>query len=331
MKEYVCPKDGTTLTQNVDSLVSLSGEQFPVVQIGNYSIPNFVSKLETLGSGANKSLETYNHELSIDIYNNFKDWLFETFGENEEQFRMHLMKKIIEGTEQRILITGCGLGDDIIPILNLTGYAAKIYATDLSATMIMHTAKKFSETQRTNKCSIQFSICDACSLPFPENFFDAVFHFGGINLFDDIQHSINEMFRVVRNKGKIGFGDESVAPWLRSMDYGKIAINNNQLWNSSPPIDLLPFEASDVKLEWILGNCFYFITCVKNINGPFMNLDVPHKGIRGGTMRSRFYGILEGVPVDIKEKVLHEAKRNNLSVHDWLKIVLNDAFQKSTL
>ena len=35
------------------------------------------------------------------------------------------------------------------------------------------------------KCRLDYSISNATYLPFPANFFDAVFHFGGFNEFSD--------------------------------------------------------------------------------------------------------------------------------------------------
>src|SRR3546814_8144504 len=57
-----------------------------------------------------------------------------------------------------------------------------------------------------------FSVSDACHLPFEDRFFDAAFHFGGINLFDDVEGAIGEMNRVVKPGGRVVFGDEGIGP-----------------------------------------------------------------------------------------------------------------------
>src|SRR3546814_5164791 len=75
-----------------------------------------------------------------------------------------------------------------------------------------------------------FSVSDACHLPFEDRFFDAAFHFGGINLFEDVEGAIGEMNRVVKPGGRVVFGDEGIGPWLRDTEFGRIVVNNNPLW-----------------------------------------------------------------------------------------------------
>ena len=319
-KIYVSPQDKSPLLESEGGFTALDGSIFPIIRVGAFSIPNFVDTNDSFDLETYSSI--YDHKRSVEFYSNFKEWLFETFGEAEQEFRLKIMKKIIQGDEKRILITGCGLGDDVLPALELTNFNAHVYATDLSSTMLLHTAKTFGKYEN----NLSFSVCDACKLPFCDNYFDAVFHFGGINLFDNIEQAINEMIRVVSPAGRVGFGDESVAPWLRQLDYGKIAITNNSLWSALPPLDKLPFEAINVKLEWILGNCFYFISFLKNQEGPRMNIDIPHKGIRGGSMRTRYYGVLEGVSTETKERVLYEAKKRNMSISKFTENALQHFF-----
>ena len=175
---------------------------------------------------------------------------------------------------------------------------------------------------------IYFSVSDATRLPFADNFFDGAFHFGGINLFDDVKLAISEMDRVVRPGGRVVFGDEGVAPWLRDAEYGRIAITNNSLWKADAPIGLLPGNAADVTLSWALGNCFYVISFEVSEKQPYMNMDVPHKGSRGGTMRTRYFGQLEGVTEVSKRFVLEDATRLGISVHDWLERAITDKKQR---
>lgn len=169
--------------------------------------------------------------------------------------------------------------------------------------------------------NIFFSVCNAQNTPFKDDFFD-VFHFGGINMFDDIKSAIIEMNRVVKSGGKVVFGDEGIAPWLRDTEYGSIAINKQSImeYGSSNKI---PKNAIDVNLTWMLGNCFYIIDFVVSNTELFMNIDVPNKGVRGGTMRTRYYGKLEGVTEETKIKIINEAKSIGISVHDWLENICN--------
>jgi hypothetical protein len=54
-----------------------------------------------------------------------------------------------------------------------------------------------------------------------------------------------------------------------------------------------------------------------------MNIDITHKGIRGGTARTRYFGKLEGVTEETRKKVIIEAERRSISVHDLLEEIIN--------
>lgn len=213
-------------------------------------------------------------------YRNFLDWLFTTFAEDEARFRASLVAELRLRAGSRVLVTGCGHGDDVPPVL--AAGAAQVECIDLSANMIA-----VAKTRLAGK-NVAFHVGDASRLEFADASFDAAFHFGGINEFSDIRGAVREMARVVKDGGRVVFGDEGVAPWLRDLDYGRMAINNNPLWASQPPLEGLPFSATDVSLRWVLGNCFYLVSFTVQRAGPRMNADVPHKSPRGGSMRSRY-------------------------------------------
>ena len=68
------------------------------------------------------------------------------------------------------------------------------------------------------------------------------------------------MMRVTKDKGQIIYGDEGIGTWLRKSTYSKMLINNNKLWSSKPLLEILPFKSRNIKLSWILENCFYVIS-----------------------------------------------------------------------
>jgi SAM-dependent methyltransferase len=162
-------------------------------------------------------------------------------------------------------------------------------------------------------------VADAGELPFADDTFDAAFHFGGINLFDDPKRGIAEMTRVVKEGGRVVFGDEGVAPWLKDTDYARMVVANNPLWEADSLITKLPFSAVNVNLSWLLGNCFYLIDYDKRIAGPRIDPDVRHLGYKGGTMRTRHAGRVEGISPALKEKLYVHAKASGVSVHDLLE------------
>jgi SAM-dependent methyltransferase len=325
---YVCPQTQEKLYEVENGLASHDGVFYPFFRgKNNIPIPNFLAPAR-LGEVGQQSLDMYNQKVSPGIYRNFLDWLFLTFNENELTFRQKLIEKLKLQRGAKVLVTGCGLGDDILPIAAAVGSDGEIYAQDIAAEMVIAASDSIMPDPQYSK-NIHLSVCDAQNLPFADNFFDAAFHFGGINLFDDIRLAIREMDRVVKPGGRVCFGDEGIGPWLRDTEYGRMAITNNPLWAATAPIDALPRNAIDVELSWVLGNCFYVIGFQVSENGPLINIDVSHKGRRGGTMRTRFYGQLEGVTEDSKNFVINEAAEKGISIHDWLEQVIQERRGKS--
>ena len=74
-----------------------------------------------------------------------------------------------------------------------------------------------------------------------------------------------------------------------------------------------------IELKFILGNCFYLLAFTPSDGLPKMNIDVVHKGIRGGSARTRYFGKIEGVHESSKKKLYEQAKRRGISVHELLE------------
>jgi hypothetical protein len=130
------------------------------------------------------------------------------------------------------------------------------------------------------------------------------------------------MNRVVKCGGRIVFGDEGIAPWLKDKEYGKMFICNNRLWAASCPLEALPPTAKNVELTWILGNCFYVVAFTKSDSLPFVDIDQVHLGKRGGSVRTRYWGQLEGISPEIKKIFLSEAKNRNISSARYLENII---------
>ncbi|MGH1355283.1 MAG: class I SAM-dependent methyltransferase [Thalassovita sp.] len=250
----------------------------------------------------------YEGVAAADIYRNFLDWLFATFHENEELFRARCLSEMGAVSGKRVLIIGCGLGEDVAVTRDLVGPDGVVHAQDLSRTCVELTAK-------ANPASNVFcSVSDAQALPYRDGVFDAVYHTGGINLFGDIPGALSEMARVCKLGGVIVFGDESIAPHLRQTEYGRMFLSNNPLWGADLPLQHLPVGARDIRVSYVLGNCFYLIRFTNADGPPSVDIDVPHLGYRGGSVRSRHFGVVEGIDVDLKRALYDRAQQENTSV-----------------
>jgi SAM-dependent methyltransferase len=319
---YVCPITRQVLRQTPQGLRRDAGTLYPLIPTDGEPIVDFIAG-DVKQQGGDGPQAMYNSPHSGEIYRNFLDWLFASFDENEGEFRRRLISRLRLTPGKRVLVTGCGLGEDLPFIAEAIGAVGALYAQDISRSMVLQANRNFA-----GSCQIleaNFSVGDALDLPFADDFFDAVFHFGGINLFGDMPRAIAEMARVTLPGGRVVFGDESVAPWLRTTEYAKVAVANNPLWASPLPLDCLPIGCDDVNCTFVLGNCFYVIDFMVTTTGPKMNIDVPHRGRRGGTARTRYFGQLEGVNPHTRQIAAEAAERAGISMHEWLERAIHRA------
>jgi ubiquinone/menaquinone biosynthesis C-methylase UbiE len=298
----------------------LGGVGFPANTFGN--VLDLITKTELTKSDV-ENITAYSSSGSAEVYRNFLDWLFATFSENEEVFRQKLLQPLRLREGMNVLIVGCGLGEDIRLVRQLIGPDGAIHAQDLSREMVLRASAFNSGDGR-----LMFTISNALDLPYKDDYFDAVFHFGGINLFGDMKTAISELTRVTKVGGRTCFGDEGISEHLQGTDYYKIAVLNNGLWASRPPLGLIPHNAIDLTVSYHLGNCFYLISYEKGSGFPPMNLDIPHKGIRGGSARTRYYGAVEGISPETKAKLYEAARQRETSVHDVLETLVIDFLKR---
>ena len=324
---YCCPISKERLRMLDSGLVGEHGVHYPFLdaEIVN-KIPIFIDENQ-LSGGDRISQVMYKKDDAESAYENFLSWLYTTFQQDENSFRNSLVDKLNLKPGDRVLVTGCGLGDDVKCILPKIGSTGELCAQDISDLMIAATARRLSAVEEADLdlSVLYLSVSNASNLPHPDSYFDAAYHFGGINLFSDIKSAIHEMARVVKVGGKVVIGDEGVAPWLKEMEYGKMAICNNKLWGLEPPLSLLPETAAEVHLTWVLGNCFYVIDFEVSNSAPFMDIDIPHKGVRGGSIRKRYFGQLEGIDPELKEKAELAASTAGLSASAWMEEVISKA------
>jgi ubiquinone/menaquinone biosynthesis C-methylase UbiE len=315
---YRSPETLSPLRLDGNDLLSAEGHRFFAVgDVPNLLWPPDLSTTEA------KTKSEYDR-VAERIYDTALNWQFAALREDEETVRELMVDMLGPKPDWRILEVGCGTGRDSHRLARRLGAHGMLFMQDLSPNMV-HTcvARMADYDSKLNfKCRLRYSISNAVYLPFDSGFFDAVFHFGGFNEFSDHKRAAEEFARVVKLGGKVLFGDESVGPWLRGTEFGGIVTTNNPLFNHELPLTSLPVCAREVNVRWIMGNCFYVITFRKGDGPPPLDLDLPHKGWRGGTMRSRYFGVLEGVTPEAKDLVKQAAASTGLSVHEWLDRVV---------
>ena len=329
---YVCPVSHSRLSVSEarsaeaeeiteGQLVSETGARYEVRQ----GVPVFLPL--TLLSETEQETQTEYDASAEQKYDAAVDWLFQSFYEDEDDVREQMIDLLHLTPAAKVLEIGSGTGRDSFRIARKLGERGEFFVQDLSEQMVLKTRKRLkAESGKLGlSAKIAYFVSTARFLPFPDGFFDAVFHFGGFNSFSEPKKTLAEMTRIVKHGGRVVFGDEALPPWLERTEFGEMIITNNPLFKHKVPLEYLPLNAREVTLRWVLGGCFYLIDFKVGDGPPPVDIDLPHKGWRGGTMRTRYYGQLEGVTPEARRMAIEAAKAQGVSVHEWLDSIVREA------
>lgn len=261
-----------------------------------------------------------------DQYHKFADIPFRTFKTSEKSVRTHITDKLNLTRDSCVLEIGAGDGRGAECIAQRLGRQGKLFVQELAPAFLDKAMDRLNVYEKAT--TIEYSIANAMYLSFADNTFDAVHHFGGMNTFSDIARCLKELTRVVKPGGKVVVGDESMAPWLRHTEFGKIMMNSNPLLKCQIPFDKIPVEARDVKVEWIMMGAFFVLDYAVGASEPEANYHIPIPGERGGSHWTRYYGKLEGVQDETKKMAYRAQKKSGKSMSDWLDWVVRSAAEK---
>ncbi len=138
---------------------------------------------------------------------------------------------------------------------NDIGENGELVALDLSMGMLQQCRKK------NKKLNVQLIHGNAQFLPFADNSFDALFHFGGINLFNDPQKAVNEFIRVVKKDGIVSWGHVGFSKNYSNERRKKIMTKINQGFAKPRPV--IPDSVYDVKENEVYDGLAYLIVAKK--------------------------------------------------------------------
>jgi SAM-dependent methyltransferase len=321
---YICPATGSALQLEVakasgDSIVegvlrNASNIAFSIIQ----GIPDFTwpPVLQMSDEQTRQSYEEMAQE-----YDRYAVLPFITYRADEHTVRERMVDKLELQTESKVLEIGCGTGRGAVHLAQRLGNNGKLFLQEISPSLLAIAANKLRE----QSIVAEVSLANGSYLPFPDNYFDAAHHFGGINTFAEIQRCLSELARVVKPGGKVVIGDEGLGPWLRNTEMGLIMSNSNPLLKCEPPMQLLPATATEVQLEYIMMGAFYVIDFRVAATTPQPDYHMQIPSVRGGSHWTRYYGQLEGVSDETK-RLAHEARKlTGLSMHNWLEEAVRTA------
>lgn len=324
---YRSPQDGTVMKLNISKeedgfitegeFICGNGAKFNISE----GIPDFTWPFDL--ADVDKETRALYDKLA-DEYDKFSSIPFQTFKTDEVKLRHNMVERLNIKQDSKVLEIGCGAGANSIFIAEMLEKSGALYLQDLSPRFL----KKAISGMRNLRVNVEYSVANGCYLPFPERYFDAAFHFGGLNTFSDIRGCFSELARVVKPGGKVLVGDEGMAPWLRKTEFGKIMMNSNPLLKCEVPVNDLPVTASEVKVEWIMMGAFYLIEFTVSEAEPVGNYHINIPSRRGGTHWSRYYGQLEGVTDEAKNLALKAQEKSGKSMHEWLDKTVREAAAK---
>ncbi len=243
---------------------------------------------------------------------------FELYNENESDIRNRMIDLLELKPNYKVLEVSAGTGKDSEIIASRLNKDGGLWLLDISPDMLSFNVERLKNVG----VPTEHVVASACSIPFNDNTFDALYCFAGVGHFPDLPKGLKEMARVVKPGGKVVFCEKNVPEWLRDTEYGKICINNNPMFADPVPLKHIPVEARNVGVRWINGNVHYVFDYTVDIEEPKGNFDMEIPGPRGGTFNTRYYGKLEGVSVETKKLAIEAQKYSGKSMTKWLDEII---------
>ena len=171
-----------------------------------------------------------------------------------EEMRRDLAARLRLQPGQRVLETGIGTGANLPYLCKAVGRSGHIEGVDVSPGMLCRAERKSAAIS----CPVHLTLQNAADLPFPEDHFHAVLHFGGINFFTDRGKALQEMVRVAKAGARLVIADETLAltgSLGRLLSRGVTGL----VPRLRPPLKLLPPQAELIQVEYWRSGLFYIM------------------------------------------------------------------------
>lgn len=160
-------------------------------------------------SGENLKMNAFYDRIApfYHFFESFMGWLLTGIRMKQERRKILALLGLQKGSRLLEVSPGPGVFQPLLR--QALGPNAEIVSVDLSIRMLQQCKKHYKGL------NIQLIQANAEHLPFADESFDALFHFGGINLFNDPNKALNEFVRVVRKGGLVCWGDEKMSKNFR--------------------------------------------------------------------------------------------------------------------
>jgi ubiquinone/menaquinone biosynthesis C-methylase UbiE len=227
-----------------------SADRFPIKQ----GIPILLPASDCIGE--NKKYQRLYDRIAIgyDIAESCYEWWN---GLRIGDMRRELLKDVAIGPGSKVLEVSVGTGAN----LWILPEHAEYYGLDISWKML----ERCQRNAKRKKRKVELVHGSAEHLPFRDASFDAVFHIGGINFFNDKGRAIQEMIRVARPGTRIVIADEEEQVVKTSYERNPLIswAFRGRKEPVSAPVGLVPREMRDLKVDSALEGKAYLLSFVK--------------------------------------------------------------------
>jgi ubiquinone/menaquinone biosynthesis C-methylase UbiE len=244
-----CPESHDRLQEKGDMLVRPDGRSYPII----HGIPSLVYPPTLLGEDAR--------------WQRFYDWFAPIYDLNE-RFLGRLLTGLDVARERTQIISLLGLRQgmttlEVSPgpgvyqrdIRIAIGNDAHYAAIDLSLGMLKQCQK------RNRALNVALLQANGSHLPFADESFDALFHFGSVNLYNEPDQAIAEFIRVVRKGGIVSWGDEHFSTSVPDGWKKRFLARMNPGYLKQPPS--VPSGLSNLKELEVFGGFGYLVVATK--------------------------------------------------------------------
>ena len=268
---FICPKTKTKLVLSEDgkTLHNTSTDE-PI----SYEIDDILDLTYPKELFEQDRKERVAYDDAFQRYDRGVTWVFESLNSDEKVNRQKMCDLLHLKPGMKVLEVGAGTGKDSELIIKAIAPNGEAYLSDLSPKMLQLAKQRLNPEGVT----VNYFIANGTYLPFEDNTFDAVFHFGGINTFAERKEAFDEFSRVAKVGARIVVGDESVPSWLRNEPTYKTLMKANPMFADEVPLQDLPKNIENFELHWIFGFGYYVMGYNKSAINPEVNVNLQIPG-----------------------------------------------------
>jgi ubiquinone/menaquinone biosynthesis C-methylase UbiE len=270
-KKFICPKTKTKLILSGDgkTLHNTSADE-PI----SYEIDDILDLTYPKELFEQDRKERVAYDDAFQRYDRGVTWVFESLNSDEQVNRQKMCDLLHLKPGMKVLEVGAGTGKDSELIIKAIAPNGEAYLSDLSPKMLQLAKQRLNP----DGVIVNYFIANGTYLPFEDNTFDAVFHFGGINTFAERKEAFEEFSRVAKVGARIVVGDESVPTWLRNEPTYETLMKANPMFADEVPLQDLPKNIENFELHWIFGFGYYVMGYNKSAIKPEVNVNLQIPG-----------------------------------------------------